>query len=218
MKKNLLLFLITLFCITFANAQTEKNENNTYLSNEEVFKQAEFVFEGCYLKCVYTYNPLETLKNEDTYAIYSYHVLKVYKGNPDLEGGIIYRTYKGAILGEENNMIFDYLEEIVITTPFLEENGIPGITSRSTAIFFFVPSDFPDDENSKYSQYEKYKPIEKNGRLENNVFYDRLYVSDDHNKFAGLYNLAFKNREDLYQYMKQFEGYRVKNEKIILSR
>jgi len=197
MKKNTLLLLSIFFCVTYLSAQSEKTENNATLSNEKVFKHAELVFEGFKQRLVYTYNPLGNLKNEDTYAITSYYVQKVYKGNHALEGTTIYITCKGADLGIENYIAFDYLEERAIGTPFLKENGILGITSTSPAIFFLVYSDFPDDENSIYFQYEKYKSM---GHRFN------LYVNDD--KFAGDNNLAFKNREDLYRYMKQFEGYR----------
>jgi len=198
MKKNTLLFLATFFCVIFLYAQPEKNENNTYLSNEEVFQQAELVFEGNYLKFVHTYNPLGTSNEEDTYGILSFQVQKVYKGDRNLEGGTIYVTHRGTLLGYEKSRInnLDDIEELAFITPFLKENGIPGITSGSTALFFLVHSDFPDDENSKYYQYQKYKSL---GNRYN------LYVFE--NKFAGLNNLAFKNRDELYQYMKQFEGY-----------
>ena len=52
MKKNTLLFLTIFLCVIFLSAQPEITENKTYLSNEEVFQQAELVFEGCKLRLV----------------------------------------------------------------------------------------------------------------------------------------------------------------------
>jgi len=191
MKKKLL-FLIILFCVSVLNAQNNTNEQP--LTNKEVFQQAELVFEGYFLKLVHTYNLSGNLKDEDTYAILTYYVRKVFKGDLSLEGNSIYITQKGAILDYEHSSLLEATEELAIGTPFLLENGIPGITSSSPAIFFFISSDFPDDENSEYSHEKKYKSLG-----------NQLYVYE--NRAAGLNNLAFQSREELYNYMSQFEGY-----------
>ena len=197
MKKTIL-FLITLFSVAFLYAQTAVNQQNQQLSNEDFFNQAELVFEGNLVKCVYTYNPNGTKKNEDTYGIVVYDVRKVFKGDSSLERKTVYITRKGIGLGAENTIWATpgATEEIAIITPLLEENGIPGVISTSPAIFFLVTSDFPDDENSKFFLEKKYKQLP-----------GRLHVYD--NKAVGLNNLVFKNREELHNYMMQFRGYRI---------
>ena len=198
MKKTFLLFA-TLFCVTFLYAQIEKIEPEPLRSNEEFFTQADLVFEGRQSIMAHTYNLEGNSREEDTYGIRTYYVTKVYKGDHSLEGKKIYLTFKGALLGEEKSPFNrDDLEEIIIAAPpFLRENGIPWVTYGSPAIFFFVHSDYPDDETSDIFHYQKYKFLTR----------DRLCIYK--NKFAGLNNLAFKNRDELYNYMRQFEGFKV---------
>jgi len=197
MKKTILL-LTTLFCVAFLYAQNEKKQQNQQLSNEDFFNQAELVFEGNLVKLVHTYNPNGTKRNEDTYGIVVYDVRKVFKGDSSLERKTVFITRKGVGLGGENTIWATpgEIEERAISTPFLEENGIPYVVSTSPAIFFLVTSDYPDDESSKFFFEKKYKLLPN-------------WLDVYGNKAAGLNNLAFKNREELHNYMMQFEGYRI---------
>ena len=195
--KKIILLLTNLFCVAFLYAQTAVNQQNQQLSNEDFFNQAELVFEGQFLRPVHTYNLLGTSKEEDNYTVATFKVNRVYKGDISLEGKTIYTTERGGILGSENSIFWEIeLEEIVVITPFLKENGIPGATRSSPTIFFFVASDSPDDENSKFFLEKKYKKL-PGGLLVYN------------NKAVGLNNLVFKNREELHNYMMQFRGYRI---------
>jgi len=211
MKKKLL-FLITLFSISFLYAQN--NSNNAPRSNEEFFTQAELVIEGQFMRVVATYDTKGKGNYEDCYRINAIHVKKVFKGDPSLAGTTIYVVRKGAHLGEEE----DYERESVIdgiltvreicdayfVPGLFSKNGIDsGVNSFTPSVYFFKTSNLPDDKNSEYFSYKKYVHIEENkGDSEPHNF---MYVCGD--IIAGLDELIFRNREDFYNYMRRFEGF-----------
>jgi hypothetical protein len=106
---------------------------------------------------------------------------------------------KGILGGEyrsyENADIRYYVPPVFFHTGIKEY----GVCEYTPAIFFLVASDFPDNADSKYFSHEKYKFLHNREYL--------LHVCG--NITAGLNNLLFRNREDFYDYMKQFEGFTV---------
>ena len=198
MKKSIL-FLTTMLSVVFLHAQTEKP--NTPIPNEEFFIQAELVFEGHFLRYVESYDTKGESKSKDCITISAYQVTRVYKGDQSLTGEIVYKAVQGYALG---------LEKLTNSTtsywipPIFRRNGInEAVSAYSPRIFFFAASDLPDDENSKYFSHKKYKHLRNS--FEGNI--DDVYVYE--NKILGLDNLVFHNREDFYNYMKQFEGFTV---------
>jgi hypothetical protein len=198
MKKTIL-FIITLFSVVFLHAQTvENNPYNLPLSNEEFFKQAEIVFEGYFIKVAAGYNPKENGNYSDGYRIMAYKAQKIYKGAQYTEGDTIYITHKGGYSGMEN-IVENPNEQVGYYTPsVLSKNKIECgiVTEYSPCIFFLVSSDFPDDENSKYFKHKKHKQLKGCLIICGNII-------------AGLNDLVFRQRENFYNYMKQFEGFTV---------
>ena len=207
MKKNLLL-LIALCCVASLYAQN----NEKRLANEEFFTQADIVFEGRYLKTVDIYdskgNDKYNSKTEDCYSINAYVVQRMYKGPKYNEGDIIYIVSQGGWLGAKDNL--DWYSGIGFNESSIGvtfKNGINcGLDEKLPAIHFLVHSDFPNDVNSKYASYEKYKFL--------TLFYDfskdyfpKLFICQD--KIIGLDSLFFHEREDFYNYIKQFKGFTV---------
>jgi hypothetical protein len=210
MKKIILLF-ITLFCVSFSYAQPDPNPP---LTNEEFFTKAELVFEGKFLRKVYTYNLNGTKKYDDCYTIMSYIVQKVYKGDHSLEGKVIYQVTKGGYLGNDNQSSNTVLVSSWIPRIF-RMNGIDeGVNIFSPQIFFFISSDLPDDVNSKYYSYKKYKRLRD---YFEGKFSDEMYVTLE-DKILGLNNLVFHQRKDFYNYMRQFEGFTVPEPELHLTK
>ena len=192
MKKNLLLSLIALFCITFSNAQNNEKHNYYLPSETNIFNQADLVFEGNFIRCVATYG---TGFFDSTYGISEYRVAKVYKGDMSLAGGTILMVSKGEMLGAENFPWDGDFDDLQIVIPEQKEKGIPSISINtfSSKIFFSVNSDYPDDENSKYFQEKKYAKL------------DEVYVSGDY--VASFKDLPFSDVVEMHNWMKQFNGY-----------
>jgi len=223
MKKPILLFIL-LLCVAFLHAQNTENKKPT-LSNEEFFQRAELVFEGQFIKIVSTYDPKGTAKFDDCFRIEAYAVHKVYKGDTLLTGKTIYAVQQRALLGEEKTV---YTQEPTVgddgiitftktdfgyVRPYiLQKHGINcSVNFFSPSIYFFTSSDFPDNENSEYSSFKKYKLIEHYSEefmFDNNI----MYVCGE--IVAGLNDLVFRKREDFYNYMRQFEGFMVPEPKL----
>jgi len=212
MNKPLLLFISLLLSVVALCVQTtENNNNNPYnlpLSNEEFFEQAEIVFEGNFINVVATYDTKGSGKFDDCYRIVAHRVQRVYKGTQYTAGDTIYIVSKGAFLGEEvwSAMYEDRYIEL----------GICGIgcivNAYSPKVYFLSNSDLPDDINSKYFSYEKYKEMEKanSGRYQLDVDrFNKMFVCG--NKIVGLDSLVFHNREDFYNHMRQFKGFTLPN-------
>jgi len=203
MNKTILLFF-TLFCTVLLYAQTTENNNsnpyNLPLSNEEFFEQAELVVEGYFIEVVAGYNLKGTESYAEGYRIMALKVQKVYKGGQYAAGDTIYVTLKGGRPGMENNTnkSNNHDNESTYIPPVLSKNGITCPPNKySPFIYFLVPSDFPDDENSKYFSYRKYKSLHK----------QVMHICG--NIIVGLNDLIFRQREDFYNYMRQFEGFTV---------
>jgi hypothetical protein len=177
------------------------------LTNEEFFTQAEIVFEGYFLKTVAIYdskgNDKYNSKWDDCYRIDAYVIQRIYKGADCNEGDRIFIVSQGAWLGE-----LDYLEKYNdCGTLGIYRHGFECIINTySPKIFFLVLSDFPDDINSKYASYKKYKYVTSYRDWSKDA-YREMYICGD--KMMGLDSLFFHQREDFYDYMKQFEGFTV---------
>ena len=195
--KKLLLFFIAMLCVALLYPQVKKNKQNNpdsiSLSNDEFFEQAELVIEGELIWLVHTYTFGDSTNYKDVYGIDAFRVLRVYKGDPSLKDSIIYVARKGVHFGLEKEgipLVSSY------TPKFFVDNGInQGINVFTPSIYSFVASDFPDDETSKYASQKKYK------------YLSRLYVLG--NKIIGLGDLVIHQREDFYNYMRQFDGFTV---------
>ena len=187
--------------------------NEKHLTNEEFFTQADIVFEGYYLKTVDIYdskgNDKYNSKFEDCYQIDAYIVQRMYKGPKYNAGDIIYIVSQGSFLGAKDNLErysgigFD---EISIGLSFPKIGVNCTLDNRLLAIHFLVDSDFPDDVNSKYALYKKYRFLTLFNDFSKN-YYSTLFICQD--KIIGLDSLAFHEREDFYNYMKQFRGFTV---------
>jgi len=199
--KNTLLLLTTLICVSFLYAQN--NTNNIPLTNEEFFTQAELVVEGNFIRVVATYDTKGNGKYEDCYRISAYKVNKIYKGKQYSKGDTIFIVDEGGILGEESRISGPEYASYY-TPAIFSKNGINcGINEYSTSIFFLDDSDFPDDENSKYYLKKKFRYLSNGGMI----------VCGD--IIAGLNDLVFRNRTDFYNYIMQFEGYRIPEPELI---
>jgi len=200
MKKTFLL-LAALCCVIFLYAQN----NEKQLSNEDFFTQAELVIEGQLVRKLHTYNLKGTFEYEDGYTITAIKVIRVYKGDPSLKDSIILVTQKGGLLDQEKS--FDETITVCSFRPkIFTDHGIhQGVNMFTPSIYFLVPSDFPDDENSKFASQDKYKYVKRN--TEDSKGYDKMYVSGD--KILGLDNLVFHHRESFYNYMMQFDSFAV---------
>ena len=202
MKKSIL-FLTILLSVTLLHAQTAESRNFP-LSNEDFFTKSELVFEGHFVKYVESYDTKGESKSKDCITLIEYKVQRVYKGDQSLTGKVVYRLLQGYALGLEElssaNTTGSYWRP-----PIFRRNGInEAVNKYSPYIFFFVTSDLPDNENSKYFSYQKYKLL--SDRFEER-FPDDMFVCKD--KILGLNDLVFHQREDFYNYMKQFEGFTV---------
>ena len=96
MKKSIL-FLITLFSVAFLYAQNIDNNKNISLHNENLFQQAELIFEGRIIKDVATYYAKDN-ENENwdvVYVVAAYKVQRVYKGDTSLVGKNNHRSWRG---------------------------------------------------------------------------------------------------------------------------
>jgi hypothetical protein len=208
-KKKSILLLISLFCLSLLNAQTVSQNHPEGRPSEDFFSQAEFVFEGQYIKIVETYDiqgrddPPDY--SDDVHTIRAYKVFRVYKGDQSLTDSIIYVVNGNGILGGEYISMETAHSHPRIPQIF-SDNGIRyGVDPYTPAIFFLVKSDLPENKAvTKYSSYKKYKSLQEDKRS-----YDILYVCKEINTIVGLNNLVFRNRNDFYDYMRQFDGYTV---------
>jgi len=231
--RKLLVSSIALFCVSLSFAQTDKTLNNTEplleenlltpidvfncgkfipppispnapRTSEECFNQAELIFEGERLNCVATYNTKGNTSRYDTYGIVAFKVNKVYKGSQSLIGDTIYIVQQGIGLGAEK-ITSDMIRVMYVNPYSLWKNGIDGLGWKT--IHFFTTSDFPENcIPEKYSNIKKYKLLEKK--------FEDLYEYED--KIMGLDDLFFHNREDFYNYARQFDGFTVPD-KVVLD-
>jgi len=228
--KKLILFFIALFSVVLLNAQTKEQfyeqlykQIHGGLSNEDFFNQSELVVEGRMLKIVDTYDAIGNGDEEDFYSILPIKVQRVYKGDQSLTGDIVYTVCKkneiGAyfpcypvkqeqkifINGDDTIKITVDREEMYIGPAVLRQNGIDGGVGFDTpSIFFLGTSNFPDSKNPKYSSYKKYKFLYNE---DSRLWVLKSDITGLITKILGLKNLVFNTREELYNYMKQFEGY-----------
>lgn len=218
--KRLVLFSLTLLSVFLLNAQSKIQSNeelynliNGGLSNEDFFNKSELVVEGKFIKVVDTYDAVGNDYWDDFYTILSIKVQRVYKGDQSLTGDTVYTVCKKSMLGmffcyypikTEQNVWVDVRHTI---PSVLHQNGILGGVSLDTpSVFFLVTSDLPDTKNPKSSSYKKYKFLHQSEEsklwiLKNNI--------SELTKILELNNLVFDNRNEFYDYMRQFEGYTV---------
>ena len=222
--KKIIIFLFTVLSISFLYAQTNVTDNRDpdkpKFTNEEFFQQSELVVEVQHIGAVANYYANGSNSNNDIYSILAYKVQRVYKGEAIPAGDTIYLVAKGkhriAIPYKfeqiDSNNFTITADEPSLCILYEFENGITcWVNEHTPSVLFLVASDFPHDENSKYASHKKYKYLVKKNQpksiLLEGTFFDELYI--DNGNIAGLNNLAFHNREEFYNYMKQFEGFTV---------
>jgi len=231
--KKYILFLITLLSAVLLNAQSTQSAAHSYeayykelhggLSNEDFFNQSELVIEGKMLKIVDTYDTKGNGDWNDMYSILPIKVQRVYKGDPSLTAGDTVYTvckksevgkyfpcypreveYQEIVIGDNKIKRPVTYEEQYMSPVVLAQNGIKGgVCFNTVSIFFLATSDLPDSREPKYASHKKYKFLHNED--------SRLWVWNHEilglTKILGLNNLFFDNHEELYSYMKQFEGY-----------
>ena len=169
-------------------------------TNEEIFKRAEFVFEGYRMKCVATYDSKGNKNRYDMYGVVPYYVNKVYKGDQSLTGDTIYILQQGMGLGAEK--IVEGMYHYSYLPPYCLRGDL---FPRYSTIHFFMISDYPENGiPNQYANVKKYKIMEPG--FDYGMDYGcHIYVQDD--LICGLNGLEFDRLEDFYNYMKQFDGY-----------
>jgi hypothetical protein len=206
--KKVILFVITLLSVAFLHAQTD--ENNRPLTNEEFFTQAEIVFEGYYEKTVAVYdskgNDKYNSKWDDCYSIHAYIIQRIYKGADYNVGDRIFIVSQGGWLsGQDFLEKADFGTSSSILLPFESQLGFEcSFDSYSSQIYFLTLSDFPDDINSKFASHKKYKYLSSHIHWQKSSF-NCMFICK--NKIIGLDSLVFHQREEFYDYMRQFEGF-----------
>jgi hypothetical protein len=220
-----ILLCITLLWVLSLNAQEdygkriegqrEENLSKGLLSNEEFFEKAELVVEvdGKSLRTIGAYDAKKEKRNysyphdvDSIYTILAINVKCVYKGDSTLANKTILFVRKEGTLwikAETNNST-----ELIDIIEFPPENDFLTIED-APSVLFFISSDYPENPSDlKYKDEKKYKLFSntKNAAL---VCWPR--------RIEGLNNLHFNNRDELYDYMKQFKGYFVPSQSKFLS-
>ncbi|MDR2011356.1 MAG: T9SS type A sorting domain-containing protein [Bacteroidales bacterium] len=217
-KRYILFALVIILNITFLNAQEyktldqikEKNLNEGLLSNEEFFEKAELIIEGKMLGIICSYDAKGNYDPDDIYSEYRVLVEKVFKGAPELvndticmirKSGTIYKPTESGYEEEINSY-----GEIPPEPP--EDMGL-SISRDFSSILFFVRSDYPGNpDETKKCNYDKFQLLQEKEKA-SLKFGDYSWGAKSSwrfGKITGLNDLVFNNREELYEYMKQFKG------------
>ncbi|MDR3047560.1 MAG: hypothetical protein LBU51_08130 [Bacteroidales bacterium] len=178
----------------------EENLKKDLLSNEDFFNKAELVIEGKVVKTFDAYDAVGNHKCEDIYTLQTFLVQQVYKGDPKLMNDTLYIVRHGGSeiqwIDKDGRLVG---RRFVIRT-VTSDNGI-SIDETHSDILFFVKSDFPDNPvKNNYSEKPKYKFLQDK---------EKAILRVRGNKIYGLNNIIFNTRTELYNYMRQFNGYTI---------
>jgi hypothetical protein len=232
-KKILIILVTILVAITVVNAQSdsirakfikeyqakkygvsdeerkkiiEENLSKGMLTNEEYFRNSDYILEVVKLpnEAVKRESniPFEDLTDEDIYIPYLVKVLHVYKGNNVQEGDTLFALAKGGIICKKYRDIDTiypdaefFREECKGSHP--DEMDDPGINmSKTKTIIFGFETNI-----SQYNNY-RFKKIEVQNKQRAGLFFE-------YQNIYGLNGLHFTNYEELYEYMRQFDGINV---------
>ncbi|MDR2835899.1 MAG: hypothetical protein LBV69_06875, partial [Bacteroidales bacterium] len=213
-SKKTIIIICTILCVLATNIRAQilpnrntfaqekqKNLNKDMLTNEQFFNEAEFIIE---VKSIsnqfYSYDAKGAFNREDIYTINKIVVLNVYKGDMSLikaNDTIVLVKNRGTIYKKTpygNKAIHswgDYDRDNRADDYGLALYDYP-------SIIFCKKSDYPENPNSEenYSNYFKIKSLRDKERASLKIW----------GKITGLNGLSFNNREELFEYMQQFEG------------
>lgn len=200
MKKTLTTTLLLLSILIYAqNGKKDKFDNNLYkgkYSNKDFFEKAEYIFEGEYVES-------ETYFVDDSTKVYTQYLLKVnevYKGNKKLKKGTV-TLIKNS--GSVSKMYKDEKGELVILNK--DYNNQLDFDIHGKNIFFCSESDL--EMNSV--QLNSSNTIKL--KLLHNYEYANLIIDEDlleeyNFLISGLNNLYFKDKQEFYNYAKQYKG------------
>ena len=204
MKK--IVSVITVILAIFATANSAfAQENNKLLSNEELFKNAEYILEiegmELFASGYFSYLAKEGCNPDDIYS-YQFGIVKyIYKDNTRSVqiGDTVLIMKKGGYLWD-----FDcgYIQS---WKGQYNPAGVNDffISGDQSYITFSVKSDYPASEHpyvkQRVEKFVKLKYLQDNSK-------GNFYITG---RIKGLNDLSFNNREELYSYMSQYENYGV---------
>ncbi|MDR2834631.1 MAG: hypothetical protein LBV69_00315 [Bacteroidales bacterium] len=228
-QKTLIIFIILFAVISNVQAQTKPAFYNsltpegkidydkrqaeykkTQLTNEQYFTESDFIVEGkridwpheAYDLC---YDAKGNYATTDIYSLVRFVVSNVYKGDKYLIGDTIIIVQNRGVVWEKlpkkhDEQPWDDYKKIIYHGAYYEMAGDYGLMLDSDipTIIFCKNNDYPENPNSEenYSNYFKLKLVKDQAR-------SSLKCSA---KITGLNGLSFNNREELFEYMQQFEG------------
>ena len=215
MKKIISISVSILFAVII-NAQTpiiegieserikEENLSKGMLKNEEYFEKADYILEVKRIPNIihdYYGSKISAITEDELYKSWSLKVLYVYKGDYVQIGDTIVAFAKaraGVITREFSHP--DYpnstLYEEIGTYPGPTDDPGLSMLGDHPIIIFGLDTEFPASfDQSKNDKYLKIKVQDK----------ERAALKL-RSKITGLNGLSFKNRSELYEYMKQFKG------------
>ncbi len=209
MKKiTLLSILIVLYNIILAQEITvrESDKANFYprlpLTNEQMFKQADFIFEGRLIaNSCESYDVLNDLdRKEGFYTSSIIEVKHIYKGGDKITKGTLEIIEKGGIIYAKNEMGWTVPYE---TFPINERVEVG---TNNDAVFFCKESKFPQNPN----------PRTLDNKISVSHFIDKPFAVlridaidwpiKYSNYIRGLNYLSFSNRAKFYEYLNQFKN------------
>ena len=224
MRKIILLSFVILSLIEMVKAQEKSYwEELKYvglLNNEEFFEKAELIIEGKSLGMGYSYDAVGNYNPDDIYSMQYIYVEKVYKGDQSLtkdticimrKGGTIYKMTEYGTEKEINS----YGN---IAPSDADDLGL-SIGRDFSSILFFVESNFPNDpDKSKNKDCRKFKLLQdkEKASLKFGDYSWGVKNSWRFGKITGLHDLVFNTREELYEYMRQFDEITIPKEKVDL--
>ena len=194
---NTILLCVNLLGLLSLNAQDDYFNKQKLLYNEDFFEKAALIIEGKMLKSFDSYDAKGNYNPNDIYTPQAILVQRVYKGDAKLTNDTIYVIrHFGTISKEiEHGWIeFIGLPDIVNDHGYFDEGVY--VRKEHSDLLFFIKSDFPDNPaKTQYCNKPKYRFLQDKHKA----------VLRMNEKITGLNNLIFNNREELYNYMKQFK-------------
>ncbi|MDR2835911.1 MAG: T9SS type A sorting domain-containing protein, partial [Bacteroidales bacterium] len=183
----------------------EENLSKGMLTNEEYFKNSDYILEVVWIPYAVTvqpdfYVPFEDLTEDNIYTTWVLKVLNVYKGNnvqigdtvlANSKGGVVSKKYKEIDPANPDTEIFR--EELKGSYPGpMKDQGIYIETFKRTIIF---------GRDTEIKLYRNSRFIEM--EIQNK---QRARIMNMDGVIYGLNGLSFPSIEELYNYMRQFKG------------
>jgi len=218
MKKSILLVFVSLLLTIIVHAQEReyiywrdtKREiiKEELLSDEEFFEKSELIIEGKFIDYLGSYDAKGHYNADDIYSEYRVLVQRVFKGDQRLKNDTICLVRKGGTIYKKTEKGTKRINSNGDFPPDPKDLKLY-ISSDFSSILFFTESDFPKDaENFKKCFHQNFKLLQDKEKASLKMFGDNGWSQESsrYGKITGLNDLIFNNREELYEYMKQFEG------------